>query len=93
MTPRLDSSTLQDGDPRLPDIINDSLIRYLEVIAENVRDTRFLLHGASRMLHDIQFRSPAADEYRDELNLRLHTMRSNLDALNEQAQDLIRTLR
>ena len=93
MTPRLDSSTLQDGDPRLPDIINDSLIRYLEVIAENVRDTRFLLHGASRMLHDLQFRSPAADEYRDELNLRLHTMRSNLDALNEQAQDLIRTLR
>lgn len=93
MTPRLDSSTLQDGDPRLPDMINDSLIRYLEVIAENVRDTRFLLHGASRMLHDIQFRSPAADEYRDELNLRLHTMRSNLDALNEQAQDLIRTLR
>ena len=93
MTPRLDSSTLQDGDPRLPDIINDSLIRYLEVIAENVRDTRFLLHGASRMLHDIQFRSPAADEYRDELSLRLHTMRSNLDALNEQAQDLIRTLR
>ena len=93
MTPRLDSSTLKDGDPRLPAIINDSLIRYLEVIAENVRDTRFLLHGASRMLHDIQFRSPAADEYRDELSLRLHTMRSNLDALNEQAQDLIRTLR
>ena len=87
MTPRLDSSTLQDGDPRLPDIINDSLIRYLEVIAENVRDTRFLLHGASRMLHDIQFRSPAADDYRDALNLRLHTMRSNLDALNEQAQE------
>jgi hypothetical protein len=93
MTPRLDGSTLQDGDPRLPDIINDSLIRYLEVIAENVRDTRFLLHGASRMLHDLKFRSPAADEYRDELNLRLHTMRSNLDALNAQAQDLIRTLR
>ncbi|MCC7219176.1 MAG: hypothetical protein IT490_00415 [Candidatus Contendobacter sp.] len=93
MTPRLDSSTLKDGDPRLPAIINDSLIRYLEVIAENVRDTRFLLHGASRMLHDLQFRSPAADEYRDELSLRLHTMRSNLDALNEQAQDLIRTLR
>ena len=93
MTPRLDSSTLKDGDPRLPAIINDSLIRYLEVIAENVRDTRFLLHGASRMLDDLQFRSPAADEYRDELNLRLHTMRSNLDALNEQAQDLIRMLR
>jgi hypothetical protein len=35
MTPRLDGSTLQDGDPRLPDMINDSLIRYLEVIAEN----------------------------------------------------------
>ena len=93
MTPRLDGSTLQDGDPRLPDMINDSLIRYLEAIAENVRDTRFLLHGASRMLHDLKFRSPAADEYRDELNLRLHTMRSNLDALNEQAQDLIRVLR
>ena len=93
MTRRLDGSTLQDGDPRLPAIINDSLIRYLEVIAENVRDTRFLLHGASRMLHDLQFRSPAADEYRDALNLRLHTMSSNLDALNEQAQDLIRTLR
>ena len=93
MTPRLDSSTLQDCDPRLPYMINASLIRYLEVIAENVRDTRFLLHGASRMLDDLQFRSPAADEYRDELNLRLHTMSSNLDALNEQAQDLIRTLR
>ena len=92
MTPRLDSSTLQDGDPRLPDRINASLIRSLEVIAENVRDTRFLLHGASRMLHDLQFRSPAADDYRDELSLRLHTMRSNLDALNEQAQNLIRTL-
>ncbi len=93
MTRRLDGSTLQDGDPRLPAIINDSLIRYLEVIAENMRDTRFLLHGASRMLHDLQFRSPAADEDRDALNLRLHTMRSNLDALNEQAQDLIRVLR
>jgi len=57
MTPRLDGSTLQDGDPRLPDMINDSLIRYLEVIAENVRDTRFLLHGASRMLNGLQFRS------------------------------------
>ena len=93
MAKRLDSDTLQGGDPRLPVMINDSLIRYMESIAENVRDTRFLLHGASRMLHDLQFRSPAADEYRDALNLRLHTMRSNLDALNEQAQDLIRTLR
>ena len=93
MTPRLDSTTLQDGDPRLPDRINASLIRYLEVIAENVRDTRFLLHGASRMLGDLQFRSPAADDYRDALNLRLHTMSSNLDDLNEQAQNLIRTLR
>ena len=93
MTPRLDGSTLQDGDPRLPYMINASLIRYLEAIAENVRDTRFLLQGASRMLNGLQFRSPAADEYRDELSLRMHTMRSNLDALNAQAQDLIRVLR
>ena len=92
MTPRLDSSTLKDGDPRLPAIINDSLIRYLEVIAENVRDARFLLHGASGMLHDIKCRNPAAAEYRDELSLRLHAMRSHLDALNQQVQELIRVL-
>ena len=64
MTPRLDSSTLKDGDPRLPDMINDSLIRYLEVIAENVRDTRFLLHGASGMLLDLKCRNPTAAEHR-----------------------------
>ena len=93
MAKRLDSDTLQGGDPRLPVMINDSLIRYMESIAENVRDARFLLHGASRMLGDLQFRSPAADDYRDALNLRLHTMSSNLDDLNEQAQNLIRTLR
>ena len=93
MAKRLDSDTLQGGDPRLPVMINDSLIRYMGSITENVRDARFLLHGASGMLLDLKCRNPPAAEYRDELNLRLHTMRSNLDALNEQAQDLIRTLR
>ncbi len=84
MAERLDSDTLQDGDPRLPVMINDSLVRYMESIAENVRDARFLLHGASGMLHDIKCRNPAAAEYRDELSLRLHAMRSHLDSLNQQ---------
>ncbi len=92
MAKRLDSDTLQDGDPRLPVMINDSLIRYMESIAENVRDARFLLHGASGMLLDIKCRNPAAAEYRDELSLRLHAMRSHLDALNQQVQELIRVL-
>ncbi len=64
MAKRLDSDTLQGGDPRLPVMINDSLIRYMESIAENVRDARFLLHGASRMLHDIKCRNPTAAEHR-----------------------------
>jgi len=64
MAKRLDSDTLQGGDPRLPVMINDSLIRYMESIAENVRETGFLLHGANRMLHDIKCRGPAAAEHR-----------------------------
>ena len=84
MAKRLDSDTLQDGEARLPAMINDSLVRYIESIAEDVRDARFLLHGASGMLLDLKCRNPPAAEYRDELNLRLHTMRSHLDSLNQQ---------
>ncbi len=64
MAKRLDSDTLQDGDACLPVMINDSLIRYMESIAEDVRDTRFLLHGASGMLLDLKCRNPTAAEHR-----------------------------
>ena len=84
MAKRLDSDTLQDGEARLPAMINDSLVRYIESIAEDVRDARFLLEGARGTLLDLTCRTPTAAEYRDELNLRLHTMRSHLDSLNQQ---------